>query len=321
MTTRSFRTPESHYAERVSRDMIEGFLAARGFTSIQDERKKHGNVESQTIHATSPAGVSMVMRVRLCWRRRNPNDTMSAAQILPEIKDNDWEGTLHHKADNERSQGVTHTLFIQRENGTEVSHAALVPLSELVSIWCKQRDVSETLIAAGKLGRRKKNHSMNGASPTIWLYDEKAPEVNDALWKHPGVVDLLKYEPVHPATSKEGDTFDDLPGMDYSLLGSDGGTVVTRAQSYVKRDPRVRREVIKRAEGKCENDACGTSRVFQGFLDVHHILGVEKSDRVWNCVALCPNCHREAHASPEQDAMNARLLSYVMQFQTPHEGG
>ncbi|MBU9434829.1 HNH endonuclease [Burkholderia multivorans] len=30
---------------------------------------------------------------------------------------------------------------------------------------------------------------------------------------------------------------------------------------------------------------------------MHHILGVEKGDRIWNCVALCPNCHRDTHHS------------------------
>ncbi|WP_232450568.1 HNH endonuclease signature motif containing protein [Burkholderia ubonensis] len=43
---------------------------------------------------------------------------------------------------------------------------------------------------------------------------------------------------------------------------------------------------------------------------MHHILGVEKGDRIWNCVALCPNCHRDAHYSPDEPELNRQLLAY-----------
>ncbi|AIO34480.1 HNH endonuclease family protein [Burkholderia cenocepacia] len=55
---------------------------------------------------------------------------------------------------------------------------------------------------------------------------------------------------------------------------------------------------------------------YPGFLDVHHILGVEKGDRVWNCVALCPNCHRDARHSPDADGLNSQLLASAEQFQS-----
>jgi 5-methylcytosine-specific restriction protein A len=126
MSKRAFRTQDSYDAEHITRDMIKGFLAERGFASIQDDRAFHGKVESQTIHAMSPYGKKIVMRVRLCWRRTNPTQTNSAAQILPNIKNNDWEGTLRHKVEHEIEQGVTHTLFIQREYD-RISYAALIP--------------------------------------------------------------------------------------------------------------------------------------------------------------------------------------------------
>ena len=109
------------------------------------------------------------------------------------------------------------------------------------------------------------------------------------------------------------DTFDDCP-IDYRQLGSDGTPRVPVLRSMVKRDDKVRREVMKRAKGTCESETCDESRSYPGFLDVHHILGVEKSDRVWNCVALCPNCHREAHFAPNQDAINATLLEYASKY-------
>ncbi len=110
------------------------------------------------------------------------------------------------------------------------------------------------------------------------------------------------------------DTFDDMPGLDYSLLGSDGAPVENTARSGVKRDPRVRKAVLQRAKGKCEREGCGATRSYNGFLDVHHILGAHSSDRVWNCAALCPNCHREAHAAPDRDRINENLLVFATRF-------
>ena len=316
MSKRAFRTQDSYDAEHITRDMIKGFLAERGFTNIKDDRPHHGKVESQTIHAISRDGKKIVMRVRLCWRRSHPNETKSAAQILPKIKNNDWEGTLRHKVEHEIEQGVTHTLFIQRELDKRISYAALIPLSDLLQIWCDQRDASDALITAGKLGKRKTNHAKNGSSPTLWLHDEMASDVTNALWEHPGVLDLLKLDIIQPDIQEnKDDTYDDLQGVDYSLIGSDVAKITTCMRSNVKRDPRVRKAVMIRAKGKCERAECGISREYSGFLDVHHILGVEKSDRVWNCVALCPNCHREAHASPDQETINAKLLEFAKKYE------
>jgi len=109
------------------------------------------------------------------------------------------------------------------------------------------------------------------------------------------------------------DTYNDL-GVDSSLLGSDGTPRFERKGSGVKRDPAVRREVIRRATNGCERASCADNRRYSGFLDVHHILGVEKSDRVWTCVALCPNCHRDAHYAPACEALNTELLEFASQF-------
>jgi len=318
MSERTFRTSESYEAERITRDMLEGFLTNRGFADVRDERKLHGKTESQTLHATTPAGDRLAMRVRLCWRRTNRGPgktTYSAAQLLPKIKNDDWEGTLRAKTEREKAEGATHLLIVQRENDSIVL-AALVPLLDLVPIWCAQAEVSQTLIDNGKLGRRHKNHAKNGSSPTIWLQDDRAPDVAAVLWDHPGVQDLAKL-PVVTVGSRHvelDDTFDDMPSVDYSQIGSDGAPAVKTTRSNVKRDPRVRAAVLERAEGKCERAQCGATRPYSGFFDVHHILGAEKSDRVWNCVALCPNCHREAHASPDREEINASLLAFATRF-------
>src|SRR5271166_4333284 len=316
MSTREFRTPESYAAERTTRDLLPDFLHGRGFSDLRDDRKHSGMTESQVISATAPNGEQLTMRVKLCWRRTGRKTTRSALQLLAKVKNGNWEGSLRRFAEHATGQGVSHFLFIQRED-QNITAAALVPCSELLAIWCAQRDISSALIAEGRLGNRKKNHAMNGSSPTLWLEDDEAPDVADALWRHAGVRNLADLDVVDQS-DRHGrtldDTFDDMPGIDFSLLGSDGvaKTVVTR--SHVKRDQRVRLVVLRRANGKCEREECGVARDYPGFLDVHHILGAEKSDRVWNCIAVCPNCHREAHAAPDRNIINARLLDLAMKF-------
>lgn len=303
-TKREFRKAQSLDAERVSRNLISGFLSERGFSGIRDDQKKIGAATSQTVYATSPDGVQLGIRVKLCWRRITKRETYAASQLVSQVKNNAWVETVQGYAARALKDGATHFLFVQPD-GNRITHAALVPASELAAVWCEQRDASAK-VTQGKT----KNHAMNGRSPTIWLVTKNYPAVTDALWNHKGVVDLLKLSAngSHSGTMPpdSDDTFDDMLGIDPSLLGSDGAPRVPVVRSEVKRDPHVRTAVVRRAGGKCER--CDAKRDFPGFLDVHHILGAEKGDRVWNCVALCPNCHREAHFSPNCEEMNAGLL-------------
>lgn len=109
------------------------------------------------------------------------------------------------------------------------------------------------------------------------------------------------------------DTENDL-GFDATLIGRDAAERIQKTTSGVKRDPAVRRAVLRRSGLACENPGCGENRDYPGFLDVHHILGAETSDRPWTCVALCPNCHREAHAAPDRDQLNQGLLEFAGRF-------
>ncbi|MGZ3183755.1 MAG: HNH endonuclease [Telluria sp.] len=67
------------------------------------------------------------------------------------------------------------------------------------------------------------------------------------------------------------------------------------------RNPDVIAEVLLRAKGFCEK--CGDAAPFKrrsdgsGYLEVHHKipLAMGGDDTVQNAVAVCPNCHREAH--------------------------
>jgi 5-methylcytosine-specific restriction protein A len=285
---------------------------------LHDERRVSGTATEQFVSARSPDGQVIKMRVRICWRRegRNTNERkIAAAQLRARLRENDWEGTLRFIVERDRQHGITHNLIIQRD-GAAIVFAALIPRDALMPIWLHQRDVSNDLQQRGLMKSITKNHAMNGSSPTIWLQDDRTPdahEVSDVLWAWPGVVDLSKLDSVDSGSAD--DTFDDCPGVEYSTLGSDGAPRRPVVRSEVKRDPRVRRAVLDRVLG-CETKGCGAHRDYPGFLDVHHILGVEKSDRVWNCVALCPNCHREAHFAPDADDLNTQLLKYAEQFKT-----
>ncbi|MEH6414516.1 HNH endonuclease signature motif containing protein [Pseudomonas sp. CGJS7] len=312
---RIFRSDESFDAEGITRSMIPAFLESRGFTAISDEQRSFGKTVQQIIRARNPSGELIAAHVRLCWHREKGNHKQqrySATQLLSKIRDGNWIESLEAKVRRDRAKGATHTLVVQRE-GDRISDAVLIPLAQLVEAWAAQRDLSAALIAEGRFRHKRKNHAMNGSSPTLWLHDEQAPELRNVLRTRPGVVDLMEERPAggHPASD---DTFDDLLGIDAALLGNDGAVRIQVVRSYVKRDEKVRAAVIARARGSCEREGCGASRDFRGFLDVHHILGVDKSDRVWTCVALCPNCHREAHLSPQATKINEQLSTFASQF-------
>ena len=315
--SRDFRTPESYVAEQITRNMIEGFLKGRGYREVVDSRRAYGKNQAQTITAIDPAGNGLTMSVRTCWRPRSikAEETFAAAQLLAKVENKDWIGDLTRKIERESGEGKTHMLIVERV-GNAIRHAALIPLSSVVPIWIAQRDVSQRLIEAGKLKNKTANHAMNGDSPTLYLRENNAPEVVDALWNTPGVRDLAALPVVVLAASSHGDSVDDLPRIPQGSLGRDLATRIAQITSGVPRNERVRAEVIQRSRGRCERSTCGASRDFQGFLDVHHILGAENSDRVWTCVALCPNCHREAHFAPDRETLNAALLEFAEQFRT-----
>jgi 5-methylcytosine-specific restriction protein A len=316
---RPFRSQESYDAEEITRVLVVPFLRSRGLTELDEVLRPVGKGKSQLISARLPDGVAIRMRVRLCWRRdgRNPREHLySAAQLAAKTIEGDWDTTLRHIAERDAQEAVTHELILQRD-GDSITSAALIPAPALPAVWQRQREVSDRLIAHGEMGRIRKNHAANGQSPTLWLQDDRVPAaraVPAALWNWPGVIDLARLPQV-PAVVADDDSLDDYPGLDYSQLGSDGAQRKNAFRSEVKRDGRVRSAVIQRSAGKCERRGCDANRPFKGFLDVHHVLGAENGDRFWNCVALCPNCHREAHLSPDAASINKELLVFAAQFQ------
>lgn len=314
---RAFRSQDSYEAEALTRDLVSPFLQARGMTVDDDHRDKVGkDGQSQIVDARDVEGSRLRIRVKVCWtwaKNRTPKRNTSASQLAARMK-GDWNETFNNIIGRQQKSGITHYLIVQGDD-TDIRLAALIPITAVRPVWEKQREVSQTLIDAGQLKGQKKNHAENGDSPTLYLLDTRRPEakqVTDVVWAWPGVIDLMK---VQAALVPEDDTLDDMRAPDYSMYGSDNAPRVHTQKSGVKRDPRVRREVIKRATLGCEREGCDDTRTYAGFLDVHHILGVGTSDRVWNCVALCPNCHREAHYSADSDRINAQLKMFAQRFE------
>lgn len=89
-----------------------------------------------------------------------------------------------------------------------------------------------------------------------------------------------------------------------------------RKITVLGRDPEVRAYVLARAAGTCER--CDKRAPFNGpsgdpFLEVHHVqqLADGGPDTTDNAVALCPNCHREAHFGVEKNAVSKKLRDFL----------
>ncbi len=309
---RPFRSPRSMELERSARNSIKPFLESCGLTDVVEQRQVTGTATTQRITALLSSGISITAKVKLCWHRndRNPREMCySATQLKARRLEAGWDATLASLVKSNQKQGITHFLVAQ-PGVIGISFAALIPMTAVRDIWWRQHDLSQELIQKGRLGRQTKNHAANGHSPTLWLQDDRTPAghlVADELWGFPGVIEL-----VPGLASETNDTYDDYPGLP-SNIGHDGAGRVFVKQSKVRRSRRVRERVRQRANGICER--CKDSRPYGNFLDVHHIMGVEKSDRVWTCVAICPNCHREAHVSPDAEAINAELMRFAAKFE------
>lgn len=318
MAKRQFRSDDSLKAEAETRDAVAPLLRRYGYIVDDDIRTTRGTAVSQILAVRHLNNDPFKIHVRLCWRRagRTTREQLySAAQLRARLVENDWDKTLAFIADREAADGNTHNLFVQIDDGS-FRFAALVPSDQLPAIWRKQRDVSATLIASGQTGAVRKNHAENGSSPTIYLQDDRTPAthaVAEVLWSWPGVINVLTLPMTDDVATD--DSYDDL-SVDHQDLGRDLVASIQRVRSGYPRDLKVRKAVLDRAGGRCERENCDEKRDFQGFLDVHHILGVGLSDRVWSCIALCPNCHREAHFSHDREAINDALADFARRFGT-----
>jgi 5-methylcytosine-specific restriction endonuclease McrA len=87
-----------------------------------------------------------------------------------------------------------------------------------------------------------------------------------------------------------------------------------RSGPIYRRDTKVRDAALKLAGGNCER--CGQQGFLTStgelYLETHHVVGVAERgpDTIDNIIAICPNCHRQAHFAAnrlqvERDFMEA----------------
>ncbi len=341
---RAFRNKESFEAEAAARQAVKPFLESRGFVVSNERIIRTGSAQQQIVEGLNPKGDARQIRVKLCWRRghdRGPNDNKySAAQVVSWVEPGRAGEAFAQLRAKDAKAGNTHMLLLQHdfaaagagpEGNFGVVYAALMPCEDVEAIWLEQHRIAAGLLAARALGRLKKNPVDNGDSPTLWLQEDRYPrgrEYAEALWRWPSVEDLVSWPQVDSGARADrtvkprdlivpDDSWDDVPRppVDIEDIGRDAADRRALGErSGVPRDPAVRRAVLERAKGACERPSCGAARDFAGFLDVHHILGVERSDRPWTCVALCPNCHREAHFSPRANEIRRELESVAIRY-------
>jgi len=83
------------------------------------------------------------------------------------------------------------------------------------------------------------------------------------------------------------------------------------------RNPDIVAEVLNRANGVCMmcDKKAPFIKISDGlpYLEIHHIKPLSEGgeDTLSNSVALCPNCHREAHFGLNKDNHANRLLSLM----------
>jgi len=98
-------------------------------------------------------------------------------------------------------------------------------------------------------------------------------------------------------------------------LGSDDPKRTETLTTNYARDPRVRREVERRANGRCEFcGAIGFSRTNgTKYVETHHIIALANDgvDRVTNVIGLCPNHHKEAHFGNQREVLERQMVRIV----------
>lgn len=93
-------------------------------------------------------------------------------------------------------------------------------------------------------------------------------------------------------------------------------TIETSVNVY-SRDPKVKAWVLYQANGKCEcclGDAPFNLPNGRPYLEVHHLIQLADggADTINNCVAICPNCHRELHYGESRQTLIMDIKSKIV---------
>ena len=96
----------------------------------------------------------------------------------------------------------------------------------------------------------------------------------------------------------------------------DNKTTKSQMSKVYERDEEIKKYALLRASGKCEhcqNNAPFFKKNGASYLEVHHILRLADfgDDKIENVIALCPNCHREAHHGENKERIYKEMLLTV----------
>ena len=101
-------------------------------------------------------------------------------------------------------------------------------------------------------------------------------------------------------------------------IGSDIPQRRAGVRSFVVRDPKVRKAVLERANGKCEycnktGFECGDGVLY---LESHHIIALasDGKDRMSKVIAVCADDHRPAHFAANREEIERRMVEIVTSF-------
>ncbi|MEO5923149.1 MAG: HNH endonuclease [Bryobacteraceae bacterium] len=190
-----------------------------------------------------------------------------------------------------------------------------VPLLALVAVRQESGEINEKAwkIQYGSrrdaiIKRSREYHFRDGDFKAISsALDDLGQRGNRAAWKYldrvyPG--DLLYRRVTGYYADNDANAIDDI-GADVPVR------VRSEGWSY-SRDQRVREEVLRRAQGKCE--FCGALGFVMPngaqYLESHHVIALanDGEDRMTNVIALCPNDHREAHFGERAEDIEREMV-------------
>ena len=100
-------------------------------------------------------------------------------------------------------------------------------------------------------------------------------------------------------------------------IGNPKPQIIEASVNVYSRDTAVKAWVLYQAYGKCE--CCCENAPFKlpngrPYLEVHHLIQLADggADTINNCIAICPNCHRNLHYGESRETLMKKIKSRIV---------